>query len=293
MKASDLASNVLITVAPSALIEEAQETMTKCHVRHLPVVQDGHVVGMISDRDIAIVVGRVQQPNTGTVIEPGRGIRVPMRVEDLMSSPVWCVDKDSDAGEVVDMMMEYQISALPFTNKDRPVGIITTSDLLRCFAKYCEDYPYNQVNRDTVGAHMDEPPVVAELNDYAHIVVSSMVRMQSYYSLVVLDDRLVGIISDRDLRRTLGVTIRGSLDIHPDLGSSHGFTTAAHIMKANPHTTTPDTLLKEAVAMMLENKIGSLPVVNQDNTVAGLLTVTNIMQTLRLLVAEEIAASVR
>ncbi len=292
MKASELVSNVLITVGPTTLLDDARETMDRCNVRHLPVVQDGVVVGMVSHRDTCIVEGRVQQPNRGADLEQDRQMRIPMQVASIMSAPVWCVDAASDMGEVVDMMMEYQISALPVTDKGKLTGMITTTDLLGCFTGYCEAHPYSQANRDTVAAYMDEPPVVAELNNYAHIVLSSMVQMQCYYALVVLDNRLVGIISDRDLRKRLGVTVRGSLEDVPVLHDSHAFTTAGHLMTPEPLTTSTDTPLKEAVAMMLEGKVGALPVVTADGSVAGFLTATSIMRAVRPLVVEDAAVLV-
>jgi len=292
MNASELVSNVLLAIGPGALLDDARETMIQCKVRHLPVLDDGQVVGMVSDRDISIVIGRIQQPNCVFETDGDQSTRIPMHVQSIMSAPVWCVEMDSDAGEIVDMMLEYRISALPVTNRGRHIGVITTIDMLQCFLDCCERQPYCQFNRDNVAAHMSDPQVVAELGDYAQIVLASMVRTQSCYTLVVLDDRLVGIISDRDLRKRLGVTIRGSLDIYPHLHVSHDFTTAGHIMTPNPHTTTPDTPLKQAVVTMLKEKVGALPVVNSDGTVAGLLGATDIMRMVRTLVTEEDAVMV-
>jgi acetoin utilization protein AcuB len=287
MKASELLSNVLITVGPNALLDDARETLSQCKVRHLPVVQDGRVVGMLSDRDVAIIQGRVQQPNCVTGLASDQDTRIPMRVSSIMSAPVWCVDTTSDVGEIIDMTREYCISAVPVTRQDKLVGIITTTDLLRCFVDYCKAHPLSQACRDTVAVCMSEPPVIAELNDYAQIVLASMVRTQSYYCMVIQDNRLVGIISDRDLRSRLGVTIRGSLDNPPELDSAHGFTTATHVMTANPKTASPDTLLSKAASLMLEQRIGSLPIVKDDGSVVGLLKVNDIIQVLRPLVAEE------
>lgn len=287
MKASELLSNMLVTIGPNASLDDARKTLGRCEIRHLPVVDDGRVVGMVSERDISIVLGRVQQPNSHSDETDSQETRIPMQVQGFMSSPVWCVDARSDVGEIIDMMLEYRISALPVTAKDKLIGVITVTDALRCLLDYCRSQPYDQLNRDTVIAHMSEPEVVADYSDYVHIVLASMVRMQSYYALVVLDDRLVGVISDRDLRRRLGVSVRGSLDAHPELHDSHEFRTAGQIMTSNPKTATADTLLTQAVSMMIQYRIGALPILNGDGTVAGLLSATDLMRVLRPLVAEQ------
>jgi len=61
------------------------------------------------------------------------------------------------------------------------------------------------------------------------------------------------------IEETPGRDDSGSLDIYPHLHVSHDFTIASHIMTPDPHTTTPDTPLKQAVKTLLEEKVGALP----------------------------------
>lgn len=77
-------------------------------------------------------------------------------------------------------------------------------------------------------------------------------------------ERLVGVISDRDLRRSAATK------------------TAAEIMTANPRTVTPATPINVAIAWMLDDSISCLPVVDEGR-LCGLLTTTDLVLTLQCL----------
>lgn len=86
--------------------------------------------------------------------------------------------------------------------------------------------------------------------------------------LPVLDDRrrLVGMLSDRDVLRVVGAKRNGRV---------------ADIMTRNVTTIRPDAPAHEAARMMLDLKIGSLPVVDDDGTLVGLVTQTDYLELAR------------
>ena len=81
---------------------------------------------------------------------------------------------------------------------------------------------------------------------------------------VVVDNRLVGIITDRDLRR-----LTGMLDA----------TKVKDAMTENVITVTPTTPINEAARLLRQRKIGGLPVV-EDGRLAGMITVTDVLEAL-------------
>jgi CBS domain-containing membrane protein len=93
-------------------------------------------------------------------------------------------------------------------------------------------------------------------------------EMGAFRHLPVVDARrrLVGILSDRDLLRALGRAKS---------------TTIAEIMTLNPVTVRPETAAHVATALMLDRKIGSLPVVAEDGALVGLVTETDFLDVAR------------
>jgi acetoin utilization protein AcuB len=119
-----------VTVNERATIGEAWRLLTEGSIRHLPVVRDGDVVGILSDRDfrslgISIVTDvqgydRVRE-------------RLLAPVSALMTSGVVTTDRDADVSEIVDLMLEEKLSALPVVEEGTQslVGIVSYIDVLR------------------------------------------------------------------------------------------------------------------------------------------------------------------
>jgi acetoin utilization protein AcuB len=104
-----------VTVTPHDMLITAQEKMTAGRFRRLPVVQDGALVGIVTDRDLRRHVGVEKRTRVGAV----------MTEHPLTVSPVTIVE------EAVRMMLTHQISGLPVVEDGKLIGIITTSDVLR------------------------------------------------------------------------------------------------------------------------------------------------------------------
>ncbi|MBI3795756.1 MAG: CBS domain-containing protein [Deltaproteobacteria bacterium] len=106
-----------VTVSPQDTLATAQEKMTAGHFRRVPVVQDGVLVGILTDRDIRRHVGVEERTRVGAA----------MTETPLSVSPQTTVE------EAVQLMLKHQISGLPVLENGKVVGIITTSDVLHAF----------------------------------------------------------------------------------------------------------------------------------------------------------------
>jgi acetoin utilization protein AcuB len=114
-----------------------------------------------------------------------------------------------------------------------------------------------------VGNRMTKEPITVEPDD---LLVRAAHKMQSggfRRVPVVREGKLVGIVSDRDLREH-----RGHLE-HTKINAA---------MSENPHTVTPATTLEEAAQIMLERQVGGLPVV-ADGRLVGIITASDILKT--------------
>jgi CBS domain-containing protein len=117
MKISKCMTRDVKLVSPTQTIRDAARMMAELDAGVLPVQQDDRLVGMITDRDIAVrAVAEGKSPDT--------------LVRDVMSNEVlYCFD-DQEIEDVARNMGEVKVRRLPVVNRDkRLVGIISIGDL--------------------------------------------------------------------------------------------------------------------------------------------------------------------
>lgn len=117
MKVSDIMTRDVRIANPNESLQEAAKAMATLDAGALPVGEDDHLVGMITDRDIAI---------RGIA----NGIGPDGKIRDVMSKEVkYCFD-DQDLDEVTQNMGDIQVRRLPVVNrKKRLVGILSLGDV--------------------------------------------------------------------------------------------------------------------------------------------------------------------
>jgi CBS domain-containing protein len=119
MKVSDVMTPEVQLCTPDDTLKDAAEAMAALGVGLLPVTDNERLVGMVSDRDIAI-----------RGIGMGRGPEA--RVADVMTADVKYCYEDQDLDEVSANMGDIQVRRLPVLNRDkRLVGIIALGDIAR------------------------------------------------------------------------------------------------------------------------------------------------------------------
>lgn len=107
------------SISPLATVFQALELMAQKDVGALPVVQNGKLVGIFSERDYArkvILKGRASKDTT---------------VSELMTQTVFYVNPDNTVNECMALMTSRQIRHLPVLDRDRLVGIITLGDVVK------------------------------------------------------------------------------------------------------------------------------------------------------------------
>ena len=129
MKARDVMTPSPVTVTPQASLAEVWDLMREADIRHVPVVQAGVLVGMVSDRDLASLdVARVLTTEGAETLK--RELATP--VVNVMSSDVISVETEADLGDVVELMLESKVGAIPVVLADtrEVVGIVSYIDVL-------------------------------------------------------------------------------------------------------------------------------------------------------------------
>jgi acetoin utilization protein AcuB len=130
MTARELMTPDPVTIAPGATIAEAWDLMRELDIRHLPVVEGEALVGMLSDRDLGVLeVGR-------QLIEEGADAlrqRLAQPVIQVMSTDVVAAEPDTDVSELLTLLLEHKVGAIPVVLADTQqiVGIVSYIDVLR------------------------------------------------------------------------------------------------------------------------------------------------------------------
>ena len=128
MQVKECITHQVVTIAPEATAKEAFGLMKSMGIRHLVVVKEGVLMGIVTDRDL-------RRPKVSDIFKSWHElyrISDEFQVEDVMTSPVITVDASADIKEAARIMVERRIGALPVTDAHRGLaGIITETDLLR------------------------------------------------------------------------------------------------------------------------------------------------------------------
>lgn len=121
--AMDLMTTKVVTIRQTASVREALKTLDEFDVRHLPVVDERQeLVGMLSERDL-LRLRRSQD----VLKQP---------VSEVMSADVLSVTPATDVVEIIDLMAENRVGAVPVLDNDSHLaGIISYVDVLRAAGK--------------------------------------------------------------------------------------------------------------------------------------------------------------
>ncbi len=251
-----------VSVTPDTSLDEALLAMDEFDLRHLPVLDDGKLVGLISDRDLLEATGWL--PSRAHASRgPGQAEEMPKLVREVMSDSVHRIGHEDSIAAAAVEFIHHGIGCLPVTKNARLVGMLTEMDVVSA----CADGQLKGITKtalnDTVGEHMTESPRSIQwdttLGEAMSICGSNGIR----HLPVIEAGQLVGMVSDRDLRRALGA------GRHEDMPMNE-------TMTKKPFAVSPDTILADAARAMFEHRFSSLPVVH-DAELVGILTVADIL----------------
>lgn len=276
MKLGNIATHCVICLKPRDSFDRAITLMEEHGFHHLPVIQDGRVVGMISDRDLLLAVGwqlEAQRRLSGS----SHDFAGPRNVSEVMSKPVVCLSPNDDLHTAARAMIEHSISAIPLTTGDALMGIVTKIGLLKAL---CEtDPPIVRVDRlaEPVAGHMRHHVHTVGPQDPLHTASRIMHEKHVRHLPVTTEGLLIGMVSDRDIRQACGREI-----IEDEVAEAHGrlYASSARVLDVMAHrieTTTATTALKEAANKMLDAQIGALPVVSGEQLI-GIITHTDVLR---------------
>ena len=164
MRAHQIMTRRVITVATGAPIVEAANTMLQNHISGLPVVEEtGKLVGIISQGDF------IRRAEIGTQRKRGRWLKLLLgsgkvasdfvhergrKVGEIMTLDPCTVTEDATLEDVVSLMEQNNGKRLPVMRGDQLVGIVTRSNLLQAVAELAREVPDPTADDDHIRNHI-------------------------------------------------------------------------------------------------------------------------------------------
>jgi CBS domain-containing protein len=209
MKVRDLMTTDVVTVAPETSLKEVAELFVGRGISGVPVVEDGRVVGVVSERDFLFKEGSSIDSGRGFFARlmdgPGTVLKIEARsAGDSMSLPAVTIGPGRTVAEAARLMLDKAISRLPVVDDGRLVGIITESDLVRAFARTDEEIR-REIREDAILATLWESPDDFEIAVHdGHVTISGDIASKEQARVIEkMIDRVPGVV-DLDAALRIG-----------------------------------------------------------------------------------------
>ena len=248
----------------------AYQLMRRHGIRHLPVLRDGKLVGLLSEHDILEFRAELAGADDWT-----RGA-----VSGAMMRSPQTAGPDDSLTEIVARFAADKLEAVPIVERGKLVGIVTVTDVLTAEVQLAMA---PSPPRATAADAMTPGPFTTRPDEN---LLAAATRMSAHgiRHLPVVDGRniVIGMLSERDVRTHVGDLAR--------VLTAHGQTALRvhDAMTAAPITAGPDRPLAELARMFEDRGIGAIPIVDREGELVGIVSYVD---ALRVLARSEAGAS--
>lgn len=137
MKVVDVMTKNPLVMTLNETIGRAGELMTENRIRQLPIVNQGRLLGIVTDRDIRSFLA------DASLLEPDiRAKALNTRIAEIMTTQPLTLSPDDDLREAVELLVEEKIGGIPVIDEaEGLVGIVTYVDVLRYFLHRLDEDP--------------------------------------------------------------------------------------------------------------------------------------------------------
>lgn len=119
-------STNLVTVSPEDSLAKVDEILMNKRIHHLPVVEDGRLVGLITTYDM-YRLGKSRDTYPG------------MKAKEIMTRKLAVLEPEDKVGSAAEIFMEHLFHAIPVVKNGLLVGIVTSFDIMKY--EYAKEYP--------------------------------------------------------------------------------------------------------------------------------------------------------
>ncbi|WP_273476231.1 CBS domain-containing protein [Methanobrevibacter woesei] len=278
-----IATKDVISIPPSKSIKETAEVMMKHEFRRLPVTDpgSGKLLGFVTVMDILdflgggnkfnIIVNKYEDNFLAAINEP---------IRQIMSRDLIVLSNKDSIEKTIDVMLENQIGAVPIVDSDEQlVGIVTERDIALSLAgvlteERVQDYMSTKVFTTTPGTPVESASKIMVRNRLRRIPI-----IGGEADISKAAKKLLGIITSTDIIRFLNAKDLFE-NLNSNLASDVLNTKLSDIMVEKLITVPPTERLGDLCQIFLDNNIGGVPVVKNDEVV-GIITERDILRAIK------------
>lgn len=238
----------------------AHALMQQHHIRHLPVVRDGKLVGLLTEHDILAYRAELPRAEDWTsVAVSGAMVRTPQT-----AAP------DDSITEITARFAADTLDALPVVERGRLIGIITVTDVLAAEVRRAMAVSPRAA---TAGQVMAPGPFTCGPDDDL-LAAATRMSVHGVRHLPVVDGsgRVIGMLSDRDVRTHVGDPSRFAI------AGSVSYEYVRDAMTPAPITVTADRSLDEIARIFEDHQLGAVPVVDDERRLVGIVSYVDVLR---------------
>lgn len=184
-----------------------------------------------------------------------------MKIEDIMSSPVYIITPDEPVSHARKLMLKHKIGSIVVVNDDKMVGIVTKSDLVKRLAQAEPIWRRRPIDKVPVNLVMTESPITIYPSASIKQAVDLMIE-NSINNIPVTKNSVVGIVTKKDIAKYVS---EQSFDTNVSDVMSECF------ISVHRHHT-----INHVIDEMGKNEVSKVVVINDAEETVGIISTTNL-----------------
>jgi CBS domain-containing protein len=296
------------TLVQDAPASEALRILLSARFHGIPVVDRENIpVGMVTHGDLLrhtklpVKVGLFRTFDLAH-FEAMEKILAGMRMKDIMTRPVVVIKEDRLLSRAVDVMLSHDLKRLPVVGEDGGLtGILSRLDVFKTIMERNPDWMTSDhgsiqltdvtVARDAMRTDTPVLPASAPVWDAIQLIDSTSINR---VAVVDPDGKLVGLVSDKILMTAFSAHQGGFLDLlvnklsftamarkHAEFLKALRARTVGEIMLTDVFSVKEDTLIDEALLLMVEKQLKRIPVLDAQGHFKGMLTRDSLLRAIK------------
>lgn len=257
LRVRDIMTKDVISVGKNESLEHILYLMQKNDITKVPVIENGELLGIITDGEIAYKLGSIRKRDVTTAH---------LYASSVMVRKFEAINPDTSVDEIIKTVGLPGLTMLPVIENRKLVGVVTKADLLPLVKS---KKPVSSIMTKNVITVRPEDRVI---HARRLLIDNNIARLP-----VVRDVRILGVIAEMDIAYAFAHLKRSIARARQKRRVDEMLVVDA--MNSPAITTSPDTLVEDAAHTMLQHNVGALPVVNE--RVIGIVTRTDLIKTLR------------
>jgi len=256
MKVRDVMATGIVTVAKDRNLKDVLHLMKQHNITKIPVVEDGDLVGIVTDGHIADKLGR--QHNRTVLVST-------MHASSVMEKDFIVAHPDEDLDVLLGDVGKPGLTMVPVVQGRKLVGVVTKADLLRLVESKAplESIMKKELKSVSPGERLIHARRLLLDNDIARLPVLEGGKVRG----IIAEHEIAGAFADLK-----------TADAHVQRVNIKDLQVESY-MRRHVVTGHPAMSAKEAAQRMLKEHVGALPVVAENGTIQGIVTRTDLIRT--------------